>query len=253
MVECNKQDQGREVFNLCAPTELVRCLNEGYVKYIDHLGDDQRIVNAARVMEEEWRGHKDVGLINYMLRERHTSPFEHVVFTFRVCAPIFVFRQWYRHRTWSYNEISARYQVLPDTFYIPEPRMIGFQGKKNHQSRTLGLPGFRARAMRLVYIAYCKVAFKVYTGLLNAGWPREIARGVLPVATYSKMYATVDLHNLFHFLSLRDDPHAQHEVQVYAKAMRTILEERVPVAAEAFERQRDLWRKFHEWHSQQTA
>lgn len=218
----------------------IRCLDKGYVRLVDSMGDDLSIVRAARVSyDAEWRTGEDSGkdekLIRYMLANGHTSPFEHVTFTFEVKAPIFVYRQWHRHRTWSYNEMSARYTELPDEFYVPDPSKIGAQSESSKQARDIhgGVDSKRADEVQ-DYEETCQIAFAQYKRLLEKGWPRELARMCLPVSTYSKMFATVDLHNLFHFLTLRLHEHAQYEIRVYAEAMRDLASEVAPVAFQAW-------------------
>lgn len=175
---------------------------------------------------------KDAKLIHYLMRNRHTSPFEAVTFTFDVKAPIFVFRQWHRHRTWSFNEVSARYSELPEEFYVPET--VGVQAQHNKQMRLMELNASEDEIRQLIQVQ-CQESFNTYRRLLDAGTPRELARGVLPMNTYSHMFATVDLHNLFHFLKLRLHEHAQYEIQVYARAMLEQIRSVVPVATAAFE------------------
>jgi thymidylate synthase (FAD) len=203
-------------------------LDHGYVRCVDFLGNDLRVSNAARICQEEWRGEQDVKLINHLYKNKHTTPFEHVVITFEVMAPIFVFRQWHRHRTQSYNEMSARYTELPERYYVPQVSDIGLQSKKNHQSRVQDAENNNAVRLRNIIDMSCSAAFEQYRVLLNDGCPRELARSVLPMSTYSKMYATVNLWNLFHFLTLRCDPHAQYEIRVYAEAMADMLQVIVP-------------------------
>lgn len=222
-------------------TSCYTVLDHGYVRLVNHMGDDLSIVRSARVSyDAEWRtsddADKDERLIHYMMRNRHTSPFESVNFTFEVKAPIFVFRQWHRHRTWSYNEISARYSQLPEEFYVPKPEHIGKQSKRNKQMRDMeeGVSDHDTISANQIRIA-CETAFIRYNSLLKAGVPRELARLVLPVATYSHMFATVDLHNLFHFLRLRLHEHAQYEIRVYAEAMLKLIEPIVPVSVAAFQ------------------
>jgi thymidylate synthase (FAD) len=159
-----------------------------------------------------------------------------VTFQFEVKAPIFVLRQWMRHRTWSYNEVSARYRELPEEFYVPRPEMIGVQSKDNKQARNLAAPIDRAESEESARIIEdtCRLAFQRYKGLLGRGVPREVARSVLPVATYSHMFASVNLLNLLHFLSLRSNAGAQYEIQVYASAMRDLVREIVPICIEAW-------------------
>lgn len=224
--------------------EQVDVLDHGYVRLVDVMGDDLSIVRSARVSyDADWRDgddKKDERLIAYLMKNRHTSPFEAVTFTFEVKAPIFVFRQWHRHRTWSYNEVSARYTKLPEEVYIPDVHTVGVQSEHNKQMRIFDSEnnpeGNFEKAkdactrMRLVY----DLCFKHYHELLNCGVPRELARSVLPMATYSRMFATVDLHNLFHFIRLRLHEHAQYEIRVYAEAMLQLIEPLVPVAVREF-------------------
>ena len=221
--------------------DIVEVLDHGYVRLVSVLGNDLSIVRSARVsFDAAWRTGKDTGsderLIHYLMKHRHTTPFESVVFTFEVKAPIFVFRQWHRHRTWTYNEVSARYSELPEEFYVPEATLVGSQSSQNKQGRETGGDVLVAgRALQVErYRQACSMAFEQYKLLLLDGWPRELARAVLPVSTYSKMFATVDLHNLFHFLGLRLHPHAQYEIRVYAEAILKLIGDRVPVAVEAW-------------------
>lgn len=215
-------------------------LDHGFVRLVDHMGSDLSIVRAARVSyDAAWRSGEDQGsderLINYLWKNHHTTPFEAVTFTFEVKAPIFVFRQWHRHRTWSFNELSARYRELPSEFYLPHPDMVGVQSINNKQGRDLSLDARDREAQVVGYQRQCQGSFVKYKQLLDAGWPRELARGVLPVATYSHMFATVDLLNLMKFLTLRCDAHAQYEIRVYAEAMRDLARPIVPTAVKAWE------------------
>lgn len=224
--------------------QKVDVLDHGFVRLVDSMGNDLSVVRAARVSyNAAWRAGEDQGsdsrLINYLWCHHHTTPFEAVSFTFEIKAPIFVFRQWHRHRTWSYNELSARYRELPEEFYVPKPEQVGFQSKENKQGRTTGdqvgdFVAMRRRECEAVQIA-CQQAFNVYRDLLDKGWPRELARSVLPVATYSHMFATVNLLNLLKFLTLRCDAHAQYEIRVYADAMRDLARLVAPVCISAWE------------------
>lgn len=203
-------------------------------------GDLEVVRNARVSYDADWRtgdDDKDAKLVNYLTKNRHTSPFEAMVFTFEIKAPIFVIRQWHRHRTWSYNEVSARYAELPEEFYVPAVEQITTQSASNKQMRTAEqhpdaefYNGFIER--------HCKVMFEAYRTMLNANVPRELARGVLPLNTYTRMFATVDLHNLFHFLSLRLHSHAQYEIRVYAEALLKLVEPICPVAVAAFKEHR---------------
>lgn len=219
-------------------------LDHGFVRMVDSMGSDLSIVRAARVSyDAAWRAGEDDGsdakLIRYLWRNQHTTPFESVEFQFEVMAPIFVFRQWHRHRTASINELSARYRELPEVYYLPEPENVGTQSASSKQARDV--TGER-RAERSVEIAeldqYCQEAFRRYRTLLTSGWPRELARMVLPLNTYSHMFWKVNLRNLFHFLTLRCDAHAQYEIRAYAEAMSDLIRPLVPVALSAWEEKR---------------
>jgi thymidylate synthase (FAD) len=233
-------DVPKEVRELILNKQKVEVLNGGFVRLVDHMGSDLSIVRSARVSyDADWRESEtttapsDAKLINYLMKNKHTSPFESVQFTFEVKAPIFVFRQWHRHRTWAYNEISARYTELDEGFYIPELDQITTQSASNKQMRTNEQhprsPELQAR-MKLA----CDHSFFVYKEMIEAGCPRELARSVLPVAAYSRMFSSVNLHNLFHFLRLRLHEHSQYEIRVYAQAMLQLIEPIVPVATQAF-------------------
>jgi thymidylate synthase (FAD) len=217
-------------------------LDHGFVRLVDSMGNDLSVVRAARVSyDAAWRAGEDQGsdrrLIGYLWRNKHTSPFEAVSFTFEVKAPIFVFRQWHRHRTWSYNELSARYRELPEEFYVPQPEVIGVQSKDNKQARDLIERAESEGSARIIEDT-CRLAFQRYKELLERGVPRELARSVLPVATYSHMFGSVNLLNLLRFLSLRSDAHAQYEIRVYALAMLDLVREVVPICIAAWEADR---------------
>jgi thymidylate synthase (FAD) len=208
------------------------------------MGSDLSVVRSARVSyDAEWRSGEDAGkdakLINYLVKNKHTSPLESVVFTFEVKAPIFVFRQWHRHRTWSFNEVSARYSELPAEFYVPEVNQITMQSTSNKQMRTATQHPL-ASGYRQLIEASCQKSFENYHHMLANGVPRELARGVLPVNTYSHMFATVDLHNLAHFLRLRLHEHSQYEIRVYAQAMLELIEPVVPICVQAIKEH--LWK-----------
>ena len=219
-------------------------LDHGFVRLVESMGSDLSIVRAARVSyDAAWRAGDNEGsdarLIRYLMKNRHTTPFESVVFQFEVKAPIFVFRQWHRHRTWSYNEVSARYTELPEEFYVPRPKHIGVQSKDNKQAREIEPIPFAEDVSEMIELA-CADAFRTYKDMLAKGCPRELARTVLPVATYSHMFAKVDLHNLLHFLGLRLHSHAQFEIRVYAKAMLELARDVCPQAIAAWEEGRAL-------------
>lgn len=217
--------------------DMISVLDHGYVRIVDVLGSDLSVIRSARVSyDAEWRAGdelKDAKLINYLWKNKHTSPFESVVFTFEVKAPIFVFRQWHRHRTWSYNEVSARYTELPEEFYVPERSQITTQSVSNKQMRTDVIhknANDWSELMRL----HNNTSFALYKSMLEDGVPRELARTVLPVATYSRMFATVNLANLFKFLTLRNHSHAQYEIRVYAEAILKLIEQYVPNSLTAY-------------------
>ena len=224
--------------------QIKNVLDHGFVRLVDAMGSDLSVVRAARVSyDAAWRAGENKGsdkrLINYLWKNRHTSPFEAVQFTFEVKAPIFVLRQWHRHRTWSYNEVSARYTELPEEYYVPEPELIGVQSKDNKQMRDMiddeNHKKNMQRAVEIMQEAN-EVAFFSYKRLLLEGVPRELARSVLPVSTYSHMFASVNLLNLLKFLTLRTHEHAQYEIRVYADAMLELIKPIVPSCVEAWEK-----------------
>lgn len=214
-------------------------LDHGFVRLVDAMGNDLSIVRAARVSyDADWRAGEDEGkdekLIAYLLKNKHSTPFEAVTFTFEIKAPIFVFRQWHRHRMWSYNEVSARYTELDEGFYVPAPENITTQSIDNKQMRTTEKHQFADMMSKDIEMS-CAEGFRAYRRLLSNGCPRELARSVLPVSAYSRMFATVNLHNLMHFLRLRMHAHAQYEIRVYAQALRAIAGSIVPCAMRAFD------------------
>jgi thymidylate synthase (FAD) len=216
-------------------------LDHGFVRLVDNMGSDLSVVRSARVSyDAAWRSgvdkKSDHRLIHYLWKNGHTSPFESVTFTFEVKAPIFILRQWHRHRTWAYNELSARYRHLPEEFYVPKPEHVGQQSAGNKQCRDM--EGERHDSASAIRDA-CAASFRAYNRLLSDGVPREIARSVLPVATYSHMFGTVNLLNLLKFLSLRDHEHAQWEIQQYAQAMQALAEPIVPTSMAAWRSSRE--------------
>lgn len=218
---------------------IVNVLDHGFVRIIDHMGNDLSVVRAARVSyNAAWRAGADHAsderLINYLWTNKHTTPFEAVTFTFEVCAPIFVIRQWHRHRTWSYNEASARYKEMRDVFYVPAAEVIGEQAKKNKQARTIGKVTFKHKIGRRLVFWFCDLSYLLYRLLLWFGWPRELARIVLPLNVYTHMFASVDLLNLLKFLSLRLHPHAQWETRQYAEALRVLAHRVAPVCLDVW-------------------
>ncbi|HKN07409.1 MAG TPA: FAD-dependent thymidylate synthase [Thermoplasmata archaeon] len=212
-------------------------LTHGYVVLVDYMGDDAAIVQAARV--SYGKGTKavrdDRGLIRYLMRHRHTTPFEMVEFKFLVRLPIFVARQWIRHRMSSTNEYSARYSVVPDEYEVPPAEEVRHQSTRNRQGRGDPLPSDVVDRFRGDLDRISKDAYRAYTRALEEGVARETARLLLPVAYYTQWYWKIDLWNLFHFLSLRLDPHAQEEIRLYAAEMAKIARLVTPVAYEAFE------------------
>jgi len=217
----------------------VRVLDRGFVRLIDYMGSDKRIVQAARV---SYGGgtrtlRQDAGLIDYLLRNEHTSPFEQVVLTFHAKMPIFVARQWVRHRSARLNEISGRYSIMPDEFYFPAPGDIAEQSEDNKQGRLaepMELP--RAEAVREAIRRVHESSYGGYKELLNAKTARELARIVLPLSLYTEWYWQIDLHNLFHFLKLRLDEHAQREIREYAKVIREMGAKVCPLAFKSFDK-----------------
>ena len=221
----------------------INVLDKGFVELIDYMGGDLDICRAARVDPlAEWRPGTgtgtDTGLIRYMMKNRHTSPFEAVEIKLHVKAPIAVFRHWHRHRTWSYDEISARYSALLDEYYIPDVNLIGRQSETNKQARDFDqndmLIPVRLHELE-EYKAHCDAGFALYRKLLQSGWPREMARFHLPLSTYSRMIGKVDLHNLIHFWDLRGDARAQYEIRVYSDAIQELVRHIVPETMEAWE------------------
>lgn len=213
-------------------------LDHGFVRLVDSMGDDLSVSRAARVSyDAAWRAGEDHGsdarLIRYLAANQHTTPFEAVEFQLEVKAPIFVLRQWHRHRTWTFNELSARYRELPEEFYVPELGQITTQSTDNKQART-SVQHPLAADLRAHMRNAGDAAFQRYRALLAAGCPRELARSVLPVSTYSHMFAKVDLLNLLKFIKLRDHAHAQHEIRVYAQALATIARSVAPVSVAAW-------------------
>ena len=213
-------------------------LDKGFVRLVDYLGSDSRIVQAARVSYGEGTKtfRQDKGLIAYLMRNDHTSPFEQVNFTFHIKMPIFVARQWIRHRTARVNEISGRYSVMADEAYIPAMEHINLQSEDNKQGRSDEPmdPAVQAKIAQLLD-ADQKRAFDTYHELLDLGLAREIARIDLPLSLYTQWYWQMDLHNLFHFLKLRLDSHAQYEIRVYAEVVLSMVRAVCPIACEAFE------------------
>lgn len=228
--------------------QAIPVLDHGFIRVIDYMGDDAAIVQAARV--SYGRGTKrvseDAGLIRYLMRHRHSTPFEMCEIKYHVKLPIFVARQWIRHRTANVNEYSARYSILDREFYLPAPEHLAAQSAMNRQGRGEVLTGEEAAHVLAVLREDATRNYDHYVEMLNEdedgtprdpgrqGLARELARMNLTLNTYTQWYWKIDLHNLLHFLSLRADPHAQYEIRVYAEAMLEAVKAWVPVAYQAF-------------------
>ena len=223
-------------------------LDHGFIRVIDYMGDDSAIVQAARVSYGKGtkQTNQDRGLIQYLMRHRHTTPFEMCEIKFHIKLPIFIARQWIRHRTASVNEYSARYSIMGNEFYIPTPENMAMQSKSNKQGRdNILTPQESEKILRLLqedaqqcYSHYEEMLNEDINGNIlredNPALARELARMNLTLNFYTEWYWKINLHNLFHFLSLRADPHAQYEIRVYAEAMLDVVKEWVPFAYEAF-------------------
>lgn len=227
-------------------------LDHGFIRVVDYMGNDSSVVQAARV--SYGRGTKQVsedrGLINYLLRHRHTTPFEMAEIKLHVKLPIFVARQWIRHRTASVNEYSARYSILDKEFYLPAPEHLAAQSTSNRQGRGAVLDGSEAQRALEILRATAQRSYDEYLELLNInedggelsaenrGLARELARANLTVGFYTQWYWKVNLHNLMAFLLLRSDPHAQYEIRAYANVILEIMKAWVPLTYEAFQEHR---------------
>ena len=212
-------------------------LDKGFVRLVDYFGGDQRIVQSARVSYGE--GTKSVSqdgaLIDYLLRHQHTSPFEQVVMTFHLKMPIFVARQWVRHRTGRMNEVSGRYSIMKDEFYVPAEDKVSPQSTDNKQGRASEAFDKETADKIITKLEEGqKAAYESYNELIESGLAREIARINLPLSLYTEFYWEMDLHNLFHFLKLRLDSHAQYEIRVYAQVILEICKKVAPMATESF-------------------
>ncbi|MGB0683938.1 MAG: FAD-dependent thymidylate synthase [Magnetovibrionaceae bacterium] len=248
------REETRPTLRVTAPAleevlyEPMPVLDHGFVRVIDYMGDDAAIVQAARV--SYGKGTKSVrgdeGLIRYLMRHRHTTPFEMCEIKYHIKLPIFVARQWIRHRTANVNEYSARYSVLDREYYLPAPDQVAYQSKANHQGRSAPMDEeTSAEVIRLLHEDSDR-CYSTYEDFLNMraegqeadeeplGLARELARMNLTLNTYTQWYWKVDLHNLLHFLSLRADSHAQYEIRVYADAMLETVRRWVPFAYQAF-------------------
>ena len=221
-------------------------LDHGFIRVIDYMGDDAAIVQAARVSYGAGTKHvqNDEGLIRYLMRHWHSTPFEMCEVKLHVKLPVFVARQWIRHRTANVNEYSARYSILDREFYIPAPENLAAQSVVNNQGRGEVLSGPEAARVLDLLKSDANTAYDHYEAMLSQAQPdgtpqqglaRELARMNLPANIYTQWYWKVDLHNLFHFLRLRADPHAQYEIRVYAEAIAKVVADWLPIAFGAFE------------------
>lgn len=216
-------------------------LDHGFIRVIDYMGDDAAIVQAARVSYGAGTKHvsNDEGLIRYLMRHWHSTPFEMCEIKLHVKLPVFVARQWIRHRTANVNEYSARYSILDREFYIPHPAQLAAQSTVNNQGRGAVLEGEEAARVLETLKSDAGRAYDNYESMLSQegqqGLARELARMNLPMNIYTQWYWKVDLHNLFHFLRLRADAHAQYEIRVYADEICKVVADWVPLAFAAFE------------------
>ena len=219
------------------PDNTIRVLDHGFVRLDDAMADDLSVVNGARVSfarHKDELDDSDQGLIRFLMRERHGTPFEHNAFRFHVRCPIFVAREWFRHRVGSFNEFSLRYARATDDFYVPEPEdvrtQIGKPGAYSFEPVSDELAETTREELRAVYEA----AYRTYEQLVEQGVARELARSVLPVGAYTEFYWTVNARSLMNFLSLRNSETAQREIRRYAEACERFLEEQMPVTYAAF-------------------
>lgn len=219
------------------PEDAIKCLDKGFVRLVDSMGGDDAIVQAARVSYGQGTSKvsQDRGLIRYLMRHRHTTPFEMVEFKFHCKMPIFVARQWVRHRTANINEYSLRYSEARDEFYFPDPEHIQFQSALNKQGRSGEVPLELKQKVLDYFKEISERSFTMYQELNEAGIARELARSLLPVNIYTEWYWKNDLHNLLHFIGLRSDSHAQYEIRVYSDAMAVSVKAVAPFAWEAYQ------------------
>ncbi len=213
-----------------------KVLDHGFIRVIDYMGSDSAILQAARISYGKGTKqiNQDEALIKYLMRHYHTTPFEMCEIKFHVKLPIFVARQWIRHRTANVNEYSARYSILDHEFYIPKAEQIAKQSDNNKQGRGKAFDLNTSKKIIDSLINDSNLAYSHYEKFIEQGLAREIARTNLTLNYYTQFYWKVDLHNLFHFLKLRIDKHAQYEIRVYAEIMLDIIKEWVPIAHSAF-------------------
>jgi len=215
----------------------IKCLDKGFVRLVDSMGGDDAIVQAARVSYGKGTSKvsQDRGLIRYLMRHRHSTPFEMVEFKFHCKMPIFVARQWVRHRTANINEYSLRYSEARDEFYYPDPENIQFQSALNKQGRMGEVTPELKQKVQNYFKEISERSFAIYAELNQAGIARELARSILPVNLYTEWYWKNDLHNLLHFIGLRSDSHAQYEIRVFSDAMAESVKAVAPFAWEAYQ------------------
>ena len=219
------------------PNDAIQCLDKGFVRLVDSMGGDDAIVQSARVSYGKGTSKvsQDRGLIRYLMRHRHTTPFEMVEFKFHCKMPIFVARQWVRHRTANINEYSLRYSEARDEFYFPDPNNIEFQSSVNKQGRMGEVDEQLKKKVQAYFKEISDRSFEIYCELNEAGVARELARAILPVNLYTEWYWKNDLHNLLHFIGLRSDGHAQYEIRVFSDAMASFVKKVAPFAWEAYQ------------------
>ena len=219
------------------PNDAIKCLDKGFVRLVDSMGGDDAIVQSARVSYGKGTSKlsQDRGLIRYLMRHRHTTPFEMVEFKFHCKMPIFVARQWVRHRTANINEYSLRYSEARDEFYFPDPNHIEFQSAVNKQGRMGEVDKKLKNKVQAYFKEISDRSFEIYSELNEAGVARELARAILPVNLYTEWYWKNDLHNLLHFIGLRSDGHAQYEIRVFSDAMASYVKKVAPFAWEAYQ------------------
>ncbi len=219
------------------PEDAIKCLDKGFVRLVDSMGGDDAIVQSARVSYGQGTSKvsQDRGLIRYLMRHRHTTPFEMVEFKFHCKMPIFVARQWVRHRTANINEYSLRYSEARDEFYFPDPEHIQFQSALNKQGRSGEVPPELKQKVLDYFKENSERSFAMYQELNEAGVARELVRSLLPVNLYTEWYWKNDLHNLLHFIGLRSDSHAQYEIRVFSDAMAESVKKVTPFAWEAYQ------------------
>ena len=224
---------GLQNVNVPPPQHVMVLGGQGWIGLVNRMGDEATIVNAARVSFGKMRSEmdeRDVKLLKYLLDNQHTSPLEHMTFTFLVHCPLFVRSQWHRHRTWSYNEISRRYTEEDLEFYVPPE--VHAQADNDRQASVEAPPSLDQAAARQAIDAANRAALQVYEQLLAKGVCREQARGVLPQNLMTTFWATVDLGNLLKFIALRSSPHAQWEIRQYSDAIKVLLRPIVPHVAQ---------------------